>query len=69
MVFEIGKEIHIMKKVGLPRDQFRRVAVIRYFQEMRQSQRFHSALSSMDFQHVSEHDSVQRHALHSPNVH
>lgn len=63
----ISEDINFIKEVGLPRDQFKRVASIRCFQDVRRGQGFHGGLSSMDFQHTAEHNAVQRHAFHYPD--
>lgn len=66
---EISEDINFIKEVGLARDHFREVAVIRCFQDVRRGQSFHSGIYSMDFQHTAEHDAVQRHTLHGPDFH
>lgn len=66
---EISEYIDFIKEVGLARDQFRGYAAIRYFQDMGRGQSYHCGISSMDFQHTVEHNAVQKHTFHTPNVH
>ena len=65
---EISIDISFIKEVILPRGQFREAAFIMCWQDIRRRQRCHSAISSMDFQYIAEHDAVPRHTLHSPNL-
>lgn len=66
---EIGIHINPIKKVGLPQGHFREVAASWCVQDMRRGQRSQCAISSMDFQHIVEHDAalMLRYACHNPN--
>lgn len=66
---EVSEDINFVKEVGLPRGQFRGAAAIRGFQDVRQGQSCHCGISFIDFQHVDEHNAVQGHTLHSPDLH
>lgn len=65
---DTGEDRIIVKEVGLPMDQFGNAAGLIYFHDV-QRQRFDCGVLPHDFQHVVEHDSLQRHTLYGPEVH
>lgn len=69
VMVEIREDINFIKKVGLARNQVRGVEGIKFVQNVGCGQRFHSGISSMDFQHTAEHHAARRHTFHSPNFH
>lgn len=66
---EISEDILSIKEVDLSWGQFREAAAVRCLQDVRQGQMCHSGISSMDFQHITKQDAVQRYTVHCSDLH
>ena len=63
------EDMNFIKEVGPARDQFRFVATIRCFQDVRRRQSSNRAVHCVNLQHIAEHDTVQRYTFHGPDHH
>lgn len=69
VMVEINGDINLIEEVGIPRDQFWEVAVIRFCQNVGRGEMFHCGQSSIEFHHTAEHDGVRRNTIYNPSMH